>query len=183
MDRIIILEENDICLSVPEIEDIDLWYKWVNDIENQSLLWSMFWTIISYKSEQDFFYSLNKDDSKITFSIFVNSLKKSIWNISLFDIDYKNSRAEIWIAIFDKNNQWKWFWTLAMKLIQKYAFEVLWLNKIYLKYIWFNKKAWKVYSNVWFIEVWTLKNHEYRLWKYHDLVIMELFKKDYIKND
>lgn len=183
MTRVAILEKNDVSLVVPEIWDIDLWYKWVNDVEIQWFLWSMFWTIISYKSEQDFFYSLNKDDTKITFSIYIKSLEKSIWNISLFDIDYKNSRAEIWVSIFDKDNQWKWFWTVAMQLIQKYAFEILWLNKIYLKYIWYNKRAWKVYWNIWFKEIWVFSEHEYRFWKYHDLVIMELLKKDYIKND
>lgn len=180
MERVKILSWDKVSLVVPEKEDVKLWYKWVNDIENQMYLWSMFWRIISEKSEEEFFENLNKTDDNITFSIYVEEINKSIWNIWLIKLDYKSSNAELWIAIFDKENQNKWYWTEAIKLIQKYVFEILWLNKFYLRYISFNTRAWKVYEKCWFKSVWIMKKHEYRMWSYHDIVIMEILKEEYL---
>jgi len=130
MERIKILSLEDVSLVVPEKDDILLWYEWINDVDIQSKIWSIFGQIITYKNEENYFENLNKDDKKLTFSIYIETIKKTIWNISLDNIDYKNSNAEFWIAIFDKGNQWKWYGTKAVKLAQKYCFEILWLNKL-----------------------------------------------------
>ncbi len=180
MQRIKILTWEKVYLVVPEEQDIEVWYKWVNDIENQSFLWTMFWNIITYKNEKEYFENLNKDDKQLTFSIYVENIKKTIWNISLLNIDYKNSHCELWIAVFDKENQDKWYWSEAIKLIQKYAFEVLWLNKLYLRYISSNPRAWHVYSKLWFVEIWIMKQQEYRFWEYFDVVIMEILREEYL---
>jgi len=139
----------------------------------------MFWKIISKESEESYYDSLNKDDKNLTFSIYIESINKVIWNISLKNIDYKNSHCELWISIFDKENQDKWYWTESIKLIQKYVFEVLWLNKLYLRYLAKNNRAWKVYEKCWFVEIWRQKEHEYRFGEYIDNVMMEIMKKDY----
>lgn len=183
MERVKVISWNRVSLVVPEKYDIDLWYKWINDTEIQSFLWPVFWSIISKKSEEDFFESLNKDNKTLTFSIYSEELNKSIWNISLNSIDYKNNHSELWIAIFDKDNQNKGYWTEAIKLILKYAFEILWLNKVYLRYISNNSRAKEVYEKCWFTEVWRMKNHEYRFWEYYDDVIMEIFGDEYIEKD
>jgi len=181
-NRVIIMEWNPISLVVPEKQDVELWYKWVNNIEIQSYLLSMFWTIISKESEEKYFESLNKDDKELTFSIYINDEGKVIWNISLMNINYKNSHTELWIAIFDKDNQNKWYWSKSIQLIQKYVFEVLWLNKLYLRYISTNNRAWKVYSKLWFIEKGRLKDHHYTMWEYNDEVYMELMHKEFLNN-
>jgi len=181
MERVKVLTWERLSLVVPEKEDVKLWYKWVNDIENQAYLWSIFWTIISEKSEEEFFEGLNKNDNTITFSIYVEDLKKTIWNIWLIKIDYKARHAELWVAIFDKDNQNKWYWTEAITLMQKYVFEVLWLNKFYLRYVSMNTRAWKVYEKCWFKENWIMRDHEYRMWEYYDSVLMEMMREDYLK--
>lgn len=179
MERIKILSEKDVSLVAPEKEDIFLWYKWMNDIDIQSKLLSFYGQIITYKNEEEYFDSINKDDKNLTFSIYIEDIKKTIWNVSLMNIDYKNSHAELWIAIFDRTNQWKWYGTKTLKLAQKYCFEILWLNKLYLRYLSTNKVAGNLYKNCWFKEVWRLKQHFYIFWEYHDGVIMEILKKEY----
>ena len=178
--RVKIIEWNNVSLVVPEKQDIELWYRWVNDIEIQSYLWSMFWTIISRESEEEYYNSINKDEKQLTFSIYVNKNKKIIWNISLMNIDYKNNHTELWIAIFDKDNQNKWYWSESIKLIQKYVFEILGLNKLYLRYVSSNDRAWKIYSKLGFIEIWRMKDHNYALWEYRDDVFMEIMKREYL---
>lgn len=46
-DRIIILDWENISLVVPEKQDIEIWYKWLNNPEIQAYLWFLFWSIIS----------------------------------------------------------------------------------------------------------------------------------------
>jgi len=121
------MEWKKVSLVVPEKEDIELWYRWINNIENQSYLWTIFWTIISRESEEEYYNSMNKDDKKLIFSIYIKWDNKTIWNIALMKIDYKNSHTELWVAIFDKEDQNKWYWTETIKLIQEYTLSIIYL--------------------------------------------------------
>jgi len=179
MERITVLSWEKISLVVPEKEDTKLWYAWVNDIETQSYLGSMYGEIISLEAEEKYYDDIMKDTSTKLFCIYTEEIEKVIWNISLMWVDYKNRKAELWIAIFDKEQQNKWYGTESIKLILKYAFEVLWLNKVNLKFVKFNKRAQKVYEKIWFKECWRLKQESFVWWKYYDDIIMEIFAKDF----
>lgn len=178
-ERVKILTWERISLVVPEKQDIELWYRWVNDIETALYIWSNFWKVIYRENEEEFYDNLIKEKDNNTFCIYIEKESKVVWYIALTDINYRDRNASILIAIFDKENQNKWYWTEAMKLILKYAFEVLWLNKVQLWYLWTNVRAKKVYENIWFKEVWRLRDDVYAMWKFHDKVIMEIFKEEF----
>ncbi len=180
MERIKILEWKNISFVVPEKQDIELWYKWINDFETQSYLGSMYGNIIFKEDEEEYYEIVRKDKTNKLFMIYVNDDKKVIWNINLFKLDFFNRKAELWVAIFDKNSREKWYGTESIKLILKYWFEVLWLNKINLRFIEFNKRAQKVYEKVWFKECWRLKQESFRNWKFYDDIYMEIFARDFL---
>ena len=179
MERIKVLTWKTVSLVVPEKEDIKMWYKWTNDIETQSLLGSMYWKVIHLENEEDYYEIIRKSNDRRFFMIYVNSLKKVIWNIDLIWVDFQNRKATLWIVIFDKENREKGYWTESIKLILKYAFEVVWLNKVNLRFIDFNKRAESVYKKLWFKEVWRLKEESFRWWKFHDDIFMEIFARDF----
>lgn len=181
MERIKILLWKKISLVVPQIEDVDLWYRWMNDLEIQSYIGTKFWTIVTYDYEKKYFESMNTDNKNITFSIYVEKAKKCIWNVSLMRLDYINKHGELWIAIFDKKNQDKWYGSEAIKLVQKYFFEILWLNKLSLRYITLNKRAEKVYTNLWFKQTGILRQNKFLYWKYYDDIIMDLLREEYLE--
>ena len=181
MKRIKILEWKKISLVVPEKQDIEMWYKWINDIETQAVLWSMYWNIIFKEDEEEFYEIIRKDKNKRMFMIYVNKDKKVIWNIDLMNIDFQHRKATLWIVIFDKDSREKWYWTESIKLILKYWFEVLGLNKVNLKFIDFNSRAKKVYEKIWFKECGRLKEEMFVNWKYHDDIYMEIFARDFLK--
>lgn len=179
--RVEVLTWERISLVVPEKQDVEVFYRWVNDIETQSYLGLVPWIIITREKEESLYDRFNKDNTNLTFSIYIKKEKRVIWTISLKKINYINSHTELCIVILDKNNQDKWYWTEAIKLLQKYVFEVLWLNKLYLRYISINKRAWKVYSNLGFKEVGVMKKHNYALWEYSDEITMEIMKEEYFE--
>jgi len=180
MKRIKVLTWEKVSLVVPEKEDTKLWYAWVNDIETQSYLGSMYGEIISLEEEEKYYDDIIKDINTKLFCIYTEEFKKVIWNISLMWVDYKNRKAELWIAIFNKKQQNKWYGTESIKLMLKYAFEVLWLNKVNLRFIEFNKRAQAVYEKIWFKEVGRLKEEECRWTKYYDTILMEIFSRDFL---
>lgn len=181
MKRIKVLEWERISLIVPERQDAILWYEWINDIENQTFL-NQRWALISLESEYDYYDDLkNKKDSK-TFSIMINENWKIIWNISLFSISEKNRNATVWVLLWDKKEQNKWYGTESLKLILKYAFEVLWLHKVKIQVLSINPRAKAVYEKVWFKICGVLKDEFFDWEKYSDEINLEIFRKDFLQN-
>lgn len=181
MERIEVMTWERVSLVVPEREDAKIWYKQMNDIENQTFLWQM-WKIFLLESEYDYYDNLKNLNNQKTFSIMIRESWKIIWNISLFEISEKNRNATLWVLLWDKEEQNKWYWTETLNLILKYGFEVLWLHKIKLEVLVTNKRAKKVYEKVWFKEVWIFKEDIFDYEKYIDKIIMEIMRKDYFSN-
>lgn len=178
-ERVKILTWENISLVVPEKQDVDLWYRWVNDIETSAFILVTFWKITYREDEEDYYEKMRNEKDGVVFCIYLEKEKKVIWNVWLSKISYMDMNCMLWISIFDKDNQDKWYGTEAMKLVLKYAFEVLGLNKVKLNYVDFNTRAKKIYEKLWFKEVWRLKNEKYMMWKFHDDVIMEIFKEEF----
>ena len=122
------LSKDKVSLVVPIKDDIQSWYEWVNDIETQSYLGSMYGNIITLEDESDYYDHIRKKENLRTFSIYLNEEKKVIGNVSLMWIDFQNRKAEMWIAILDKNSRGNWYGTDAVKLIVEFGFRVLGLN-------------------------------------------------------
>lgn len=181
MERIKVLEWKRISLVVPEKQDIDIWYRWMNKIDIAKNLLNTFGNVWYREDEEEFYENQRKNKNNVMYSIYLNNEKKTIWNIGLNSIDKLSRRTEMWIAIFEEEYLSKWYWSEAIKLILKYAFEIIWLHKVFLRYVSFNKRWEKAYEKVWFKKCWVLKEHSYIMWKYYDEVYMEIFKKDFIK--
>lgn len=179
MERIEMMVWEKISLVVPEREDVKVWYKGINDIENQIFL-NQRWALISLEAEYEYYDKLKTLKNQKTFSIMVRENGKIIWNVSLMEISDKNRNAEMWIMISDKTEQNKGYWTEAIELILKYWFEVLGLHKIRLLVLSINSRAKYVYEKIWFRETWIFMEEIWDWEKYIDKIFMEIFRKDFM---
>lgn len=179
-NRVIITKWEKVALVVPEKQDIDLWYRWINNPEiNKYLYFSN--TIWTKEAEEWFYDTLNKEWWNKCLSIMNLSTNDIIWNIEFHNIDALHRRAELWISIFKKEQHSKWFGTESIKLMLDYWFKVQNYRKIKLEYFWWNK-AWEiVYSRIGFKEVGRCKEDYYSYGKYEDRIIMEIFKDEFYK--
>ena len=175
--RVRVLEGERVSLVLPEREDAELWYHGLNDLEVQQYL-STWWTILYRENEQEYYESLRKNPRIRYFGICIEKGETLIWSTTL-EINSRNRNAEMGIVIFSKEHQDKGYWTESIKLILKYWFEILWLHKIFLNYVDYNKRAWKVYEKCWFKEIGRRKDHWYFKWEYHNMVEMEIMKTEY----
>lgn len=179
-ERVRIYSEWWISLVVPEKQDAEVWYKWMNNPEINQYMWpAVFGNLKSKEKAEERFLRLNnsKEDDNIYFWIFDDNADKFLWEVCLADIDFTARKAELWISILDITNTSKWIWTKAISMILKHAFDVLWLHKVYFEVLWSNERAIACYNKCWFEEVGRLKKHYYRMWKYHDQVWMEKFNE------
>ncbi len=83
------------------------------------------------------------------------------------------------IAIFDKNYRSQGYGTEAIRLMLKYAFEILGLHKVYLNLVAYNERAGKAYQKAGFKEIGRRKEHWYFYGKYHDVIEMEIMRSEW----
>lgn len=116
-----------------------------------------------------------------TFAIIKKENNELIGNISL-EIKYPVHRtATIWIFIWKKENQNKWYGTQAIQLMLNFAFNTLNLNNIMLEVFDFNQSAIKCYHKCWFKEIWRRRKAVFIQWQYHDVVFMDILAEEFKK--
>ncbi len=178
MQRIIVMKSEKVSLVIPEKQDIDLWYKGMNNLETNIFLWNK--KDNYYKEDiEELYDKIVKEENSMYFSIFNEKSKSVIWICSIKNIKKLSRQWEIYLFIFDKNNQNKWFWTETLNLLIQYWFEILWLNKITLSYLDWNENAWRLYKKVWFREVWKFREDVFIRWELKDQIFMEIFRKNF----
>ncbi len=175
-ERVKILEGERVALALLEREDSLLWYRHMNDLEVQQFL-SIGGCLLSKEAEQGYYDIVTKDPNMRMFAICVE-WEKNIGSIS-FGINQKNRNAELGIAIFDKNYRSQGYGTEAIRLMLKYAFEILGLHKVYLNLVAYNERAEKDYQKAGFKEIGRRKEHWYFYGKYHDVIEMEIMRSEW----
>ena len=106
-----------------------------------------------------------------------------IGTIELWNVDFINQKAELWISIWNVDEHGKWYWTDAIKTILTFAFNTLNLYNVWLGVKSFNKKAIAYYKKVWFNEIWIRHHCRYYDGEWYDDILMEILKPDFkIKN-
>lgn len=179
MDRIEVLQWEKISLVVPERSDARIWQKWMNHLETQMYI-GFFWKIFYLEDEEEFYEDIRKNKKDRTFCIFSREKRQIIGNISLFGISERHRNATLGVAIFDDNNQNKWFWTEAVQLMLKYGFENLGLYKVKLEVQSRNFRAIRVYEKCGFQVSGILKNEIFDGEKFSDMTCMEIFRDDFL---
>lgn len=172
-----------VSLRALEREDINENYlKWINDSEINQYMESG-----SYPSNMESLYRYfeggQNASSSVSFAIINNEDGKHIGNVKIDSIHWIHRRAFLGIMIGEKSSQGKGYGTEATKLALTYAFNQLNLVKIKLGVVASNIAAVKIYEKIGFNQVGYLVDEFYYHGKYHDMIYMEIHKKDYIKSE
>jgi RimJ/RimL family protein N-acetyltransferase len=102
---------------------------------------------------------------------------KMLWITDLWNIDYIDKVARLWISIWDYDEHNKWYWADAINAILLFGFYTLNLRNIDLHVFAFNQWAIKCYQKVWFKEYWRRKETYYCNWKFRDEIYMDITKE------
>lgn len=113
------------------------------------------------------------------FAIVNKESKKMIGECILKDLDYANKRCLCDIYIGDKESVDKGYGTEALKLIMKFAFSELGLNRIGLWVFDFNKRAMRCFKKCGMKVEGIMRDGVYRDGRYHDVYFMGILKGEY----
>ena len=135
------ISRGNVYLSPINPEDYELWTKWLNDSKisdgiNQTK------RILSIDKEKEFLEKYSKDDdpTERAFAIVNKNNDKMLWITDLWNIDYIDKVARLWISIWDYDEHNKWYWADAINAILLFGFYTLNLRNIDLHVFAFRAK-------------------------------------------
>ncbi|MBQ4120184.1 MAG: GNAT family N-acetyltransferase [Clostridia bacterium] len=109
-------------------DDIENKVKWINDPQNNTYL--HYDLPLEYEKTAIWFENIKNRNDRYDGVILVDGVAVGL--IGLLQIDRKNSKAEIYIALGEQSAKGKGVAKKALQLMLEYAFATLGLNKIYL---------------------------------------------------
>jgi len=162
-------------------EDIENIKKWCNNPEITKNLSDIFLYPHSLKQSEGFLNMMMEggNSSAKGFVIAEKETGNYIGQIDLLNIDWKNRTSLLGIVIGEIENQGKGYGKEAIKLLQKFAFEELNLNKIELDVHDFNEKAYNCYISCGFVVEGRKREKFYTNGKYYDYIFMGILKNEY----
>ncbi len=115
------------------------------------------------------------------FVIMINETKVSVGTTFIKDLDFHSKKGEFGIFIGDPGQRGKGVGFEATKLITEYGFDILKLNKIYLRVLANNHRAIATYKRVGYKVDGTLRKDFYDNGTYLDVCVMSVLKNEYLK--
>ncbi len=127
-------------------------------------------------------YLFPPSDMKNIHYIILSEESVPVGVVSLKNLHFVNRRAELSIFIGEDKYRGKGYGKCATIEILRFAFVKLNLNKVFLEVYEFNKNAVELYKKIGFKTEGNLKSHSYKNGKYRNLLIMGIFREEFLKN-
>ena len=177
-----------IYLSPRNIEDAELYVKWMNDFDVTDFTGRTS-QIMDIEGEKEYLSSASKKTNNFSFAIVKQENDRLIGSAGLEKIDYINRVATLGIMIGEQENREKGYGTETINLLLDYGFNYLNLNNINLYVMEFNPRAIACYKKCGFKEMGRRRKTAFINGKYYDKLYMDILKeefdergKTYIKN-
>jgi RimJ/RimL family protein N-acetyltransferase len=159
--------------------DNHLYSTWVNDEEIRRYF-SIYPTSDTRGEER--LELLYKDGKHIIFGVALNENNRLIGLVGLKDINYINQSAEFYIIIGDRSAWGKGYGTEATKLMIRYGFMELNLNRIQTQSMEDNIGGWRADEKAGFKYEATLREVILRFGKYNNVRVYSQLRSEYLQN-
>lgn len=115
------------------------------------------------------------------FAVENKETKEFIGGGGLFGINNLIRSAELGIAIYAEENWGKGYGTDTMRVLLKFGFDYLNLNRIQLRVVEFNVRGIKTYKKVGFKEVGRFRKTHFWEGEYSDQILMDILKDEWLE--
>jgi len=173
-------EADQVRLRPLRVEDRQTSVAWRNDPAiRENILGYRF--PVTEEMEADWIDRVLKDQgrTRLVVAIEDKSDDRMIGFVYLDNIDWISRTAEIGMLIGDVRRHRRGLGKTTLSLIVHHAFNVLNLRRLYLRVIAYNEAALRLYRNAGFTEEGRLRDHIFVGDRYHDVIVMGLFRPDY----
>lgn len=151
---------------------------WMNDEEIRRYF-SIYPTSDSRGKER--IEQLYHDGKHIIFGVALNEDNRLIGLVGLKDINYVNQTAEFYVIIGERSAWGKGFGTEATKLMLRYGFLELNLNRIQTQDMEDNIGGWRADEKAGFKYEGTLREDILRFGKYQDVRVYSILRREYLE--
>lgn len=171
-------------LRAPEREDLPRFVAWLNDPEVRAGL-ALFLPLSQAEEEKWFEKMLERPavEHPLVIEVKDGETWKMVGNCGYHNLDWRVRSAELGIFIGDKS-----FWnqghgTEVMRLLLRYGFITLNLNRIYLRVFETNPRAIRAYEKAGFVHEGRMRQAEFRDGKYIDVLLMSVLRSEWVDPD
>ncbi len=177
---VIFLEGKRLYLRPVDLSDLEEFQRFANDPDVRQYLLNVL--PISKMHEENWIKkTMERNPNDVTFAVVLKKDNKLLGCMSLGDIDYINGFATTGSMLGAKEEWNKGYAQEAKMLILEYAFLTLNLRKVCSAAFYENKGSIKHNLKCGYKIEGTLKRHCYRDGKYHDQVLLSVFKRDWLR--
>ncbi|GGN66862.1 GNAT family N-acetyltransferase [Oceanobacillus indicireducens] len=171
-------EGKNIYLRLMEKRDVKHKVKWINDPEVRKTL---FFQDVSELATEQWLIKVTNDNTRNDYVICEQGNDTPIGFASVVNIDLRNSSAETYVCIGDKNYWGKGYGTEVKKLLTKYVFLELGLNRVYA-YNWAeNRGMIRINEKLGFTLEGTLRQERFSNGEYKDRVLFSMLREEFFK--
>ncbi len=160
-------------------QDNHLYSTWMNDEEIRQYF-SIYPTSDTRGKER--LEQLYKDGKHIIFGVALKSDNRLIGLVGLKDINYINQTAEFYVIIGDRGIQGNGYGTEATRLMFRYGFMELNLNRIQTQDMEGNIGGWRADEKAGMKYEGTLRQAILRFGKYHDVRVYSILRSEYLES-
>lgn len=161
-------------------KDIPLLQRWVNDPEVRQYL-NRYLPAMKAE-EEELLERIHKDRERhIVLMICLTEGDKPIGTMGIHNMNLKDGIATTGAMIGEKEYWGKGYGTEAKMILLHHAFTNLNLRKVYSAVISFNKRSWAYLEKTGYRVVGIYKKDVFRNNRYYDLVLLEVWKVDFMK--
>ena len=121
----------------------------------------------------------NQDPGAFHYVIARREDESYIGQVDLAGIDWYSRIGTLAIVIPAAENRGRGYGAEAIRLLLRYAFERINLNKVELEVHEFNTRAYELYRRLGFVEEGRLRGRVYRGGRYYDSIAMGIFRSEF----
>lgn len=123
--------------------------------------------------------NIDNDSSRYDFAICLKGTDETIGELSIFDINEEDRKAGFRISMRSISLTGKGYGTEAIKIVLRFVFEQLKLNRLQLEVYSHNSRGIRAYEKVGFLKEGVLRQSLFYNDTYSDEIIMAILKSDY----
>jgi len=165
-------------LRALELDDLERTYKWHNDPELYKTLVGPFHYVSRATEEEWLRKKQAYSPQEVNLAICVTENSQHIGNFYIRDIDWIARNAALNILIGEPTERGKGYGSMALRLVVKYAFQDLGLNRLWLAILEDNEASLRHVKKCGFIMEGKLRKHAFKDGKFKDLVVFGICASD-----
>jgi RimJ/RimL family protein N-acetyltransferase len=169
------IEGERVRLRAPEREDLPHFVRWINDPEVTEFL--VLDPPLTLDEEERWYRNMLASPDRV-FSIETGE-GRLIGNIGLIGLNLRYRRTEIGIMLGEKDMWSQGYGGEAIRLLLRYLFEELGLNRVGLYADISNRRAIRCYERCGFRHEGVLREYRFKRGRYVDCVQMSILRKDW----